>query len=75
MANSSDDEHNNIHEWLLKEYTLAERFKNCGVKEEFADFASSKVKRNPQVNADPGKMCEYMIQHLIDQMLEQGPSV
>ncbi|KAL0406425.1 UNVERIFIED_CONTAM: hypothetical protein Slati_3956400 [Sesamum latifolium] len=74
MVNSSDDEDNNIHEWLLNEYTLAERFENC-VKEEFADFALCKVKRNPQVNANPGKMHEYMIQHLIDQVLEQGPSV
>ncbi|KAL0320387.1 UNVERIFIED_CONTAM: hypothetical protein Sradi_5300200 [Sesamum radiatum] len=74
MVNYSNDEDDNIHEWLLKEYTLAERFENY-VEEEFSNFALCKVKRNPQVNVDPKKMHEYMIQHLIDQVLEQGPSV
>ncbi|KAL0288730.1 UNVERIFIED_CONTAM: hypothetical protein Sradi_7090800 [Sesamum radiatum] len=56
------------------EYTLATRFDNY-VKEEFAHFAFCKVKRNPRVIADPGKLDEYIIQTLIGQILEQGPSV
>ncbi|KAL0416633.1 UNVERIFIED_CONTAM: protein JOKA2 [Sesamum latifolium] len=52
-------------------YTLATRFDNY-VKEEFTHFAFCKVKRNPRVIANPGKLDEYMIQTLIDQVLEQG---
>ncbi|KAL0385072.1 UNVERIFIED_CONTAM: hypothetical protein Sradi_2901500 [Sesamum radiatum] len=60
------------HEWLLKEYTLSNKYKNCCVNMEYLDFVFCMVKRNPEVKADPAKRDESLIQDLIDEVLTQG---
>ncbi|KAL0421802.1 UNVERIFIED_CONTAM: hypothetical protein Slati_3203100 [Sesamum latifolium] len=66
------DHEDNNHEWLLKEYTLSNKYKACCLNMEYLDFVFCMVKRNPEVKVDPEKRDESLIQDLIDEMLTQG---
>ncbi|KAL0385071.1 UNVERIFIED_CONTAM: hypothetical protein Sradi_2901400 [Sesamum radiatum] len=63
------------HEWFLKEYTLANKFKYSCVRTEYVDFVFCMVKRNPRVQIDPDKRNEWFLDNFFDEIFKQQRSL
>ncbi|KAL0421803.1 UNVERIFIED_CONTAM: hypothetical protein Slati_3203200 [Sesamum latifolium] len=63
------------HEWLLKEYTLANKFKYSCVRMEYVDFVLCMVKRNPKVEVDPDRRSDWFLDKFFDDILKQRRSL